>query len=118
MQRLTARLLLLFALAGSFIPAAMQAMAAPTHACCRRKAAHQCHGSAELEGRVVSGKSCCQQHCSRGVAPSHSAQLNSKAATQFTHHVEFHANNSLSVVPSGNRLTSRSPRAPPHISIV
>jgi hypothetical protein len=45
MRRLTARLLLLFALAGTFVPPALAATAAPPHACCIRKAAHQCHGS-------------------------------------------------------------------------
>ena len=37
MHRLTARLLLFFALVGSLVPVALAASAAPTHACCLRK---------------------------------------------------------------------------------
>ena len=42
MQRLTARLLLLFALAGNFLPVALAATTAPPRACCLRMA-HKCH---------------------------------------------------------------------------
>jgi hypothetical protein len=117
MQRLTARLLLLFALAGSFAPLAMQALAAPTHACCRRKAAHQCHGSAELEGRVVRNKSCCQQNCSRGVTTSRFARPNAQASNHFTAHVDFHELRFCAAVPYYSGFASRSPRAPPQASI-
>ena len=48
MQRLIARFLLLFALAGTFVPMAQALAAAPPHACCIRKI-HQCHGSASPE---------------------------------------------------------------------
>jgi hypothetical protein len=117
MQRLTARLLLLFAIAGSFIPLTMQALAAPAHACCRRKATHQCHGSAELEGRVVRNKSCCQQNCSRGVTTSQAAWPNMQATAFFTQCAEFHATHFSAAFPACRLVTSRSPRGPPQLSI-
>src|SRR5579863_3445615 len=72
MHRLTARLLLLFALAGTFVPLALAATAAPAHACCRRKAAHPCHDSAgaESEQLAIRGTGCCSHDCCRAVTTS------------------------------------------------
>src|SRR5215831_18486216 len=67
MQRLTARLLLLFALAGTFVPVAMQALASPPHACCLRKAVHRCHTQAASQDPVVSDAGCCHHDCCRAV---------------------------------------------------
>jgi len=69
MQRLTARLLLLFALAGTFLPVALQATVAPAHACCWRKAVHHCHSSVETEPHepVVSSAGCCNHDCCRAL---------------------------------------------------
>ena len=54
MHRLTARLLLLFALVGNLVPLALAAGAAPPHACCLRKGVHRCQDSLGAGSRVVS----------------------------------------------------------------
>lgn len=73
MQRLIARLILLFAVAGSLVPLAL-AMAAPApHSCCVRNAAHHCHDSG-ISQLVVRDTSCCRQNCYRGVIPVRWAQ--------------------------------------------
>jgi len=83
MQRFTARFLLLIALLGTVVPIAMQAMVTPAHACCLRKAPHQCHDSAAAhsERPVLRDAGCCNQDCSRAVTSSHWAhpQPSSKA---------------------------------------
>jgi len=66
MQRLTARILLLFALAGTFVPAALQALAASPHACCLRKSAHRCHASGSEEP-TASSAGCCNHDCCHAV---------------------------------------------------
>ena len=89
MRRLTARLLLLFALAGTFVPPALAATAAPPHACCIRKAAPQCHGSRpEADQRTVHSTSCCNQGCGRGVTTSWSAYPESSLAVAVADHVD------------------------------
>src|ERR1700722_1518903 len=89
MRRLTARLLLLFALSGTFVPPALAATAAPPHACCIRKAAPQCHGSGpEADQRTVHSTSCCNQGCGRGVTTSRSAYPESSLAVAVADHVD------------------------------
>src|ERR1700733_1443441 len=73
MHRLTARLLLLFALVGNFVPVALASIALPTPKCCLRKAVHHCHGStyrAEDELSIRS-TSCCSHDCCRAATPAH-----------------------------------------------
>jgi|SRR5271154_7002033 len=71
MQRLTARLLLLFALTGNIVPLALAVTAAPPHTCCVRKAAHQqrCHEPADGDSSqlVVRDTGCCDHDCCRAV---------------------------------------------------
>ena len=60
MHRLTARLLLVFLLAGVFVPVGMAISAPLPHACCMRKAMHH-HGSGSREIQAVGGRNgnCC-----------------------------------------------------------
>jgi|SRR6266446_1985250 len=81
MHRLTARLLLLFALVGNFVPVALALSAAPPpHACCVRKSpqVHPCHGMAmattEPEQLAVRSTGCCNHDCCRGVTVARWAQ--------------------------------------------
>jgi hypothetical protein len=69
MKRLTAALLVLFALTGIVVPIAQAAALAPNHACCLRKAAHQhqCHGSGPSDELTLHGTSCCDHDCCRAV---------------------------------------------------
>jgi len=72
MQRFTARFLLLIALVGTLLPLALQAKAAPSHACCRRTGAHHCSDSASPHsgGAVLRDAGCCNHDCCRAVASS------------------------------------------------
>ena len=69
MQRLTARLLLLLALAGTFVPTVMQALAPPPHACCLRKSMHRCH-TMGTNDPIVRSSECCPQQSTRAVTTS------------------------------------------------
>src|ERR1700736_708166 len=70
MHRLTAKLLLLFALVGNLTPLTLAAVAAPLHACCARKAAKHCHESAASEQNQPSirASGCCGHDCCRAAA--------------------------------------------------
>jgi hypothetical protein len=118
MQRMTARFLLLFALLGTFDPLALAAAAAPPHACCIRKAAHQCHGSiAESDQRSIRSAACCNQDCCRAVTTSRSAHPGSSLASFFGRKVDAAISNSDFVTPPSQIFPSRSTRAPPQLSI-
>jgi hypothetical protein len=82
MHRLTARLLLLFAIVGTFAPVALSASAPPAHACCVRKA-HHCHDS-ESEQLSLSNSSCCNRNGGRAITLGRSAQAQPRAAVTFT----------------------------------
>lgn len=114
MRRLTATLLLLFALAGNIVPLALAATADPPHACCIRKAVHPCHGAAstESESLEIRRAACCNRDCCRATA-ARWAQTQVHLATLATPGVNARA---LSPYPNrhcANLLASRSTRAPP-----
>jgi hypothetical protein len=117
MQRLTARLLLLFALAGNFLPFALAATSASPHACCIRKSAHPCHSSAETQGLSIGSRSCCSQDCSRAVTTSQSAQPRSPIAALAQLTVSASVADQDHVASLAEFLASRSARAPPQLSI-
>jgi hypothetical protein len=116
MQRLTARLLLLFALAGTFVPVALAVTAAPPHACCLRKAVHQCHGS-DPDERVIRGNSCCSQSYNRAVTTSQCAHLRPSLAVIAAQNVEAQIAEARAETPSTTLFASQSTRAPPQVSI-
>jgi hypothetical protein len=69
MHRVTARLLVLFALLGSFVPIALAVATPRQHACCVRKSVHSCHGSQTAQpAPTVASSDCCSNHdCSRAL---------------------------------------------------
>jgi len=118
MQRLTARFLLLFALVGTLVPLVLAATAAPPHACCIRKAAHQCHGSfTESDQRAIQSTSCCNHNSSRAVNTSRAAHLEPGLASAFAQNVEVGIVESRSDASAVKSLSSQSPRAPPQVSL-
>lgn len=71
MHRLTARLLLLIALLGTFLPIALEARSAPTHACCRRTAHHCTDSNGGTDETVVRPNGeCCNPSSHRAVTTS------------------------------------------------
>jgi len=117
MQRLTARFLLLFALAGTFVPLALAATAAPEHACCLRKGVHQCHGSVpESDQRSIRDTSCCPRD-GRAVTTSQWAHAQPSVTSVVTQNIEARIAEPHSESPATKRFASQSTRAPPHISI-
>jgi hypothetical protein len=73
MHRLTARLLLIFALTGNLVPLALAA-ATPAHACCLRKVANHCHTpAAQLDQPSIRAKGCCNHDCCRAATTARSA---------------------------------------------
>ena len=112
MQRLTARLLLLFALAGAFLPTALALAAAPPHACCLRKAAHQCHAS-DADQRSLRSTGCCNQNASRAVSTKHSANPRSPLLSDFALCASARILESPAEFPVTRLSSSQSTRAPP-----
>ena len=114
MQRLTARFLLLFALAGTFVPAALQAIAAPPHACCRRNAAHHCTDSkTSSDEPVIRGIGCCHHDCCRAIATSQWAHPQPPQAVATTQNSAAREIDSQSMAFASSFFSSQSSRAPP-----
>lgn len=98
--------------------ARLAATAAPPHACCIRKAAHQCHGSGpEADQRTVHSTSCCNQGCGRGVTTFRSASPESSLAVAVADHVDVRLADLSAQNPSAVLFSSQSTRAPPRVSI-
>jgi len=117
MRRLTASLLLLFALAGTIVPLAQAATASPPQACCRRMG-HQCHGSTAPESqRSFHNTACCGQDCCRSLTKSQSAAFEPWAMAAFAHKIAGDVPEAPATAPQTERLTSNSTRAPPHAAI-
>ena len=122
MRRLTAKLVLLSALLGNFIPLAVALAAEPTPACCRRQD-HHCHGmtgdseremAGESEnGRSVRGTCCCDP--ARLRALTRAAWADSEKATSNhilpTLNVKISAANSI--VLGEPHSSATPPRGPP-----
>ncbi len=117
MQRLTARLLLLFALAGNLVPLALAVTAAPPHACCFRKAAHQhhCHEAAAGDSSrlVIRDTGCCNHDCCRAVTSAQWAHPQPKLTLFFLHPIDVHLALSQSDSPAAASAEFQSSRAPP-----
>jgi len=118
MHRLTARFLLLLALAGTFVPIALAATAAPQHDCCLRKGVHQCHGSApDSDQRTVRDTSCCPHDGCRAVTTSQWAHAQPTTTSAFAQNVEARITELSTGSPASKRFSWNSTRAPPQISI-
>jgi len=118
MHRLTARLLLLFALAGDLFPLAMAAVPSPGHACCIRNA-HHCHDSASSETGQPSVRDAngCDHHCCHAATTAQWGNPASPAAYFRGHAVERFVRNIHSNLPSAKAVISHSSRAPPRYRI-
>jgi hypothetical protein len=117
MHRLTARFLLLFALAGTFAPLALAVTAATPHACCLRMAAHQCHGSRpESDQRTIRDASCCNHDWRRAVTTSQWANPQPRTASIIAQNIEARIAESRTGTPPSELLASQSTRAPPPVS--
>jgi hypothetical protein len=119
MHRLTARFLLLFALAGTFVPLALAATTPPMHACCRRKAAHSCHDSAALESEqlAIRGTGCCTQGAGRALTTAQWANPQPGMTAAFAPAADACLTESHPDTPATNLAASDSTRAPPQISL-
>src|SRR5271169_1781281 len=116
MQRLIARFLLLFALAGTFVPLALAATAAPPHACCLRKSFHQCHGS-DPDERAIRSAACCNHDCCRAVTTSQCAHPQPRMTALFPQNVSARAAELNPDSPAADLSASQSTRAPPQVSL-
>jgi hypothetical protein len=115
MQRLTARLLLLIALTGTFVPLALQAAAAPPHACCLRKAMHRCHEATAADRRepVAVAPGCCQHNCFRGVTTSQYAHPEAPVVGVFARDGQKHDSDFQPAIADFEFRSTQSTRAPP-----
>src|SRR5579862_4211121 len=114
MQRLTARFLLMFALAGTFVPVALQALAAPPRACCRRTAAHHClDATTPTDGPILRDAGCCNHDCYRAVTTSQWAHLQSSQIAVTAEEVSGRDIDSQPIPAATELFSVQSPRAPP-----
>jgi hypothetical protein len=118
MRRLTARLLLLFALVGNLIPLAMAITATPPRACCRRMA-HRCHESAASEaGQLVLRDPCyCNNHPRHAAITAQWAHPQTRTAQAGAPVLERLDLTSELVSASAQPASLHSSRAPPSSSI-
>src|ERR1700683_5487125 len=114
MHRLTARLLLFFALVGSLVPVAVAATTS-VRACCLRKGVHHCQDSvaSDSDQPVIRDASCCNRGCGRALTTHRWAQAQPLAVYSFARNVEAYLGRPSLI--SANREVSRyrSTRAPP-----
>jgi len=76
MHRLTARVLLVLLLVGSFVPVALAISATPSHACCMRK---PMHGRPSHDSEFHAPPGCCQHDGCRSLTVSQLAHLSPSA---------------------------------------
>jgi len=117
MQRLTARLLLLFALAGTFLPVVLQATAAPSHACCVRKSVPLCPDARNGEEPVASAPGCCNGNQRQAVTRTGNAHPAPSQTDALVHEISSSEPDPRSVNPGTLIVSSHSTRAPPRTSI-
>ena len=115
MHRLTARLLLFFALVGNLVPLALAATAASQRACCVRKAVHHCQDSpaSENEQLVIRDARSCNHDCCRAVTTTQWAHPQPRLAVFFLQTVNAHTAGIQPDSPATASSEFRSSRAPP-----
>jgi hypothetical protein len=114
MQRLTARLLLLFALVGSLVPLALAATSAP-RACCFRKGLHHCQDSpaSESEQPVIRDATCSNHDCCRAVTTGKWACSQPRLALSFLETINALLTEAHPSSPANPTAEFRPSRAPP-----
>jgi hypothetical protein len=113
MHRLTARLLLILTLAGTFTPVAFAISAPAPHACCMRKPMHEHGSNAELRAAAMS----CNHDCCHALTVSHAPHLLPSAGVGIG---TFSTRFQLQSSELSCRLliqAAHSGRAPPQVSI-
>src|SRR5580693_10097514 len=114
MHRLAAKLLLLLALLGNFVPIALAASPAPTPKCCLRKGLHHCQSAAPAgEELSLSSNSCGSHDCCRAATPAHWARPGAKNSSVTAESVEIYFSQMRPSGVNAEALTSLSTRAPP-----
>jgi hypothetical protein len=115
MHRMTARLLLFFALVGNLVPLALAATAAPPRACCLRKGVHHCQDSQASKGEqlVIRDASCRDRGCGRAVTITQWAHPQSQAVAFFLQTIKTHPAGSQPKSPANPSAEFQSSRAPP-----
>ena len=116
MQRFTAKFLLLFALIGTLVPAAL-AMSAPAHACCVRKVVHSCHDkspAAKLQISALGG--CCDRNCLRAPVTARYAQPKLNLTSLALPTLSTRAPAQLSQTPTSAVTEFQPSRAPPTLN--
>lgn len=119
MQRLIARLMLLLAVAGTFLPVALQAAVSPVHACCRRSGDHRCHNAAPGSRQSSMRRpGCCERGGGRAVITAHWANPQAGAVAEFTPQLSLRGVQTSAEAPVAGLVDSRSARAPPRVDIL
>ena len=115
MHRLTARLLLFFALVGNLAPVALAATSAPPHACCVRKGIHRCQDSLapETDQPVIRDASCCDHDCCRATISAQWAHPKARAAAFFLQTIRGGVAAPRPESPATASAEFQSTRAPP-----
>lgn len=114
MRRLTARILLIFALLGTFVPLALAISTPAPHTCCMRKPMAD---RSAPDPQIHAFPACCNHDCCRVVVTSQWAQIT--AVTHSQRSLALFALPHPFVVSSGKSgiSTLHSGRSPPHFSI-
>jgi len=117
MHRLTARLLLLFALLGNIVPIALAVSPTAAPKCCLRKGVHHCQ-TASLAGEELSlsSNSCGSHDCCRVATPAHWAHPEARNCSVAAQSVEIYRSQMRPSGLNGEAHTSLSTRAPPEFS--
>jgi hypothetical protein len=115
MHRLTAKLLLLFALVGTFAPLALALTGPPQHACCVRKGLHHCNESdgADTSRLLISGAGCCNGDCCRAVTTARWAYAHAGMNVMYERHISARADQADQISLHAEVLELHSSRAPP-----
>ena len=114
MHRLTARLLLILLLVGTFAPVALAISAPAPHACCMRKPMHD-HGSDGAKFNAASAA--CNHDCCHAMAGFRSPQLKLASVSAVTPASSHLTRPADPIFHTKRDRSSRSVRAPPQFSI-
>src|SRR5438309_10795903 len=118
MRRLTARLLLLVLLLGTFSPVALALSAQPRHACCVRKKPH-CHNTlpTDPDGLAIYAPSCAQRSCCRALSLTHWAQPQPSHKAHPVPHNQLLSHLPQVIFAGADLAAAHTVRGPPEFSL-
>jgi hypothetical protein len=118
-HRLTAKLLLLFAVLGNVVPVVQAAIPVSAPACCLRKAPHHCHDSTNPDSSrlVIRGTSCCGHECCRAVTTAQWAYPQPRGVSFSRQVPSARVAERVLDSPPTELSSSQSCRAPPEFTI-